>query len=285
MSDRPSPNLTTPIPAARHDAVTRMSWVERHLKWLYWACAAGLAPWIVYLYLSQVPRAQAHQIRLLAVGLILAMIAGLLLTAWTYRRGLPRSMMAASFAATAAFISAWFRTLTQAGGSNWAGSIPTFIAAVVIVVVLCVIVIRSELSASSPVRWLPIVLTIAALALIPSLVVVLTVVPRIQTAHHLRVAWSGLDMFEVLALASTGFALQRRPAIAVIPATITGTLLLCDAWLNIIPSTGVAFYEGVMMAFIELPLAALSFWVAAHVSREQGARARVGDMERHLPKT
>ncbi len=273
MSDRPSPNLTTPIPAARHDAVTRMSWAERHLKWLYWACAAGLAPWIVYLYLSQVPRAQAHQVRLLAVGLILAMIAGLLLTAWTYRRGLPRSMMAASFAATAAFISVWFRTLTQAGGSNWAGSIPTFIAAVIVVVALCVIVIRSELAASA-VRWLPIVLTIAALALIPSLVVVLTVVPKIQTAHHLRVAWSGLDVFEVLALASTGFALQRRPAIAVIPATITGTLLLCDAWLNIIPSTGVAFYESVVMAFIELPLAALSFWTAAHVSGKQGSRAK-----------
>jgi hypothetical protein len=245
--------------------VGRIPWVERHLNWLFWACAAGLAPWVVYLYLSQAPRAQAHQIRLLAAGLILAMIAGLLLTAWTYSRGFSRSVMAASFAATAAFITAWFRTLTHAGGSNWAGSIPTLLAMVVIVIVLCVIVIRSELSACAHPRWLPVALTIAALALVPSLVVVLTVVPAAQTAHHLRVAWTGLDVFEVLALASTGFALQRRPAVAVIPATITGTLLLCDAWLNIVPTTGVAFYEGVLMAFIELPLAALSFWVAARM--------------------
>ena len=201
-------------------------------RWLYWACAAGLTPWVVYLYLSQAPRAQAHQIRLLAVGLILALIAGLLLTAWMYHRGFFRSVMAASFTATAAFISAWFRTLTQAGGSKWAGSIPTLMVMVVIVVVLCVIVIRSELSARAHARWLPIALTIAALAFVSSLVVVLTVVPKVQTAHHLRVAWTGLDVFEVLALAATGFALQRL-AIVAIPATITGTLLLADAWLNI----------------------------------------------------
>jgi len=266
-NDRPSPDVTAPAQAVRHGAGTGIPWVVRQLKWLYWACAAGLAPWVVYLYLSQVPRAQAHHIRLLAVGLILALIAGLLLTARMYRRGLSRSVMAASFAATAAFIAAWFRALTQTGGSDWAGSIPTFMAMVVIVVVLCVIVITRELSGRAHARWLPIALTIAALALIPSLVVVLTVVPKVQTAHHLRIAWTGLDVFEVLALASTGVALHRRPAIAVIPATITGTLLLCDAWLNIIPSTGVAQYEGIMMAFIELPLAALSFWTAAHMSR------------------
>lgn len=59
MNDRPSPDVTAATPAARHGAVTRIPWVERHLKWLYWACAAGLAPWVVYLCLSQVPRAQS----------------------------------------------------------------------------------------------------------------------------------------------------------------------------------------------------------------------------------
>lgn len=272
MKDRSSPDVTTA--AVRHGAVTGIAWVKRHLEWLFWACAAGLAPWVVYLYLSQVPRAQAHQVRLLAVGLTLAMIAGLLLTAWMYRRGLPRSVMAASFAATAAFIAGWFRALTQAGGLNWAGSIPTLLAIVVIVVVLCATVIRSELSARARVRWLPVALAVAALTLVPSLVVVLTVVPKVQTAYHLRAAWTGLDVFEVLALASTGLALKRRSAIAVIPATITGTLLLCDAWLNIIPSTGWARYEGIAMAFIELPLAVLSFWVAAQQSRVTGISHR-----------
>jgi hypothetical protein len=248
MHDQSSPDATMPAPARPDGAVTHIPWVDRHLQWLFWACAAGLAPWVVFLSLSQVPRAQAHKIHLLA--------------------GLSRSVLAASFAATATFISAWFRTLTQAGGSNWAGSIPTFLVIVVMIVGLCVIVIRSELSARVHPRWMPVALAIGALVLVPSLVVVLTVVPKVETAHHLRVAWTGLDVFEVLALAATGFALQRRPAIVVVPATITGTLLLCDAWLNIIPTTGVAFYEGIVMAFIELPLAAISFSVAARASAE-----------------
>ncbi len=83
-------------------------------------------------------------------------------------------------------------------------------------------------------------------------------------------------MFEVLAFAATALALQHRPRLAVVPATVTGTLLLCDAWLNIVPSTGQAFYEAIAMAFIELPLAALSFWVAVRTSSDGPVSARSG---------
>ncbi len=244
--------------------------------WLFWACAAALTPWVAFLFVTQVPRAEAHQIGPLAVGLILAIMAGLLLTAWTYYRGSPRSVMAASFTAAATFISAWFRALTQTGGSHWAGAIPLFLAMVVIIVGLCVLAIRRDFSASAAARWLPIVLAVAALALVPTLVVVLTVVPEAQTAHHLKIAWTGLDVFEVLALAATGWALQRRSALTAVPATITGTLLVCDAWINIVPATGAAFYEAMAMACVELPLAGLSFWVAArHPGPSRSGRARL----------
>ena len=249
----------------RHDAATYLSWVERHLEWLFWACAAGLIPWVAWLYVSEVPRALAHQIRPMAAVLVVAVIAGLLLTAWTYRRNSSRSVMAASFSATAIFISAWFRTSTHTGGVDWAGTVPVLLVVIVTVVVLCVVVIQSELSASPHVRWLPIALTVTALALVPYLVTALAVVPTAQIAYHLKIAWTGLDVFEILALAATGFALHRRVASTVVPATVAGTLLLCDAWLNIIPSTGPGLYEGIAMAFLEVPLAALSFWAATHV--------------------
>jgi hypothetical protein len=254
----------------------RIPWEERRLKWLFWAGAAGLAPWIVYLYISQIPRAPAHQIHILAVGLILSMFLGIVVTAWMYPRGFSLPVMAASFAATATFISAWFRVLTETGGSVWAGSIPTFLTVVVAIVVLCIIAIRTELSvlaqAGAHARWLPTALAIAALALVPSLVIELVAVPGIQIAQHLRVAWTGLDVFELLALAGTGLALHRRSVIAVVPATITGALLLCDAWINVIPSSAAARAEGIALAFVEVPLAALSFWVAARVAR-RAARA------------
>jgi hypothetical protein len=255
-----------------------MAWVERHLQWLFWACAAVLTPWVVFLFVTQAPRAEAHQVNPLAVGLVVAMIVGLALTAWTYQLGSPLSVMAASFTAAATFISAWFRALTQVGGSHWVGAIPIFLALVVVIVGLCVIVIRSDYSDRPPARWLPIVLAVAALALVPTLVVVLTVAPGVQTAHHLKIAWTGLDVFEVVALAATGFALQRRSALTVVPATIAGTLLVCDAWINIVPAHGAAFYEAIAMAFVELPLAGLSFWVAArHPGPAGSGRAQLTD--------
>jgi hypothetical protein len=247
----------------------------RYLTWLYWAGAVGLAPWIVYLFLSQVKRAPTHQLHILTVGLILAMMLGLLVTAWLYSRDSRLSAMAASFAATVTFISAWFRILTRAGASTWAGSIPTFLAVVTAIVVLCVITIRTELAGTGPLRagtgplrarpdarWLPLALAIAALALVPSLVLVLAVEPTAQIAQHLRLAWTGLDVFELLAMAYTARALHRRSATAVVPATVTGTLLLCDAWINVISSNAAGRFEGIALAFVEVPIAALSFWVA-----------------------
>jgi len=242
------------------------------LAWLYWIAAAGLAPWIVYLFLTQVKRSPAHQVHILAVGLVLAMMAGLLTTAWLYARDSWLSVMAASFTATATFISAWFRILTKTGARPWVGSLLVFVALVTAVIVLCVIAIRADLAtmteATHPgpgkhVRWLPAVLVLAALALVPSVIIAGTVGPGVQIAKHLRVAWTGLDVCELLAMAHTGSALFRRSAMVAIPATVTGTLLLCDAWINIIPSTALAQAEGIAMAFVEVPIAAISFWVAS----------------------
>jgi hypothetical protein len=241
--------------------MTAMAAVERYLKWLYWAAAAALAPWIVYLYFSQVPNAVTHQVHILAVGLLAALIAGILVTAWTHWRGLGLSLMAASFTAAATFISAWFRGTTRSAGSNWSGSRPAFLCVAAVIVALCIIVIRAELSARPGARdrprWLPAALGTAALALVPSLVIVLTQVPAVQIAHHLPLAWTGLDVCELL----------RRSPLTVIPATVTGALLLCDAWINIIPTTGMARAEAVALAFAEVPLAAVSFWVAARSAK------------------
>jgi hypothetical protein len=246
-----------------------MNAIGRNLQWLYWAGAMGLAPWIVYLYFSQVPSAVTHEVHVLAVGLLLALLLGVLMTAWTYRRGHSLAVMVATFTGTATFISAWFRALTRSAGSNWSGSLPAFLTVAAVIVGLCGYAVRGELSVpeSARARWLPPALAIAALALLPSLVIVLTVVPPVQIAHHLPLAWTGLDVFELLALAATGFALHWRSAVTVVPATITGTLLLCDAWINVIPTTGMARAEAIVLAFVEVPLAALSFWVAARAPR------------------
>jgi hypothetical protein len=246
---------------------TLFSWLRQHLPWLYWACAAVLTPWVFYLYQTQIPSGPAHHLHLLDVGLFLAMAGGLVVTARAYRRRSALTVMAAAFTATAVANSVRFRLLTHAGGPHWTGSAAVLLIVDVAVVALCVTVIRNRLSGHPYLRWIPAVLVATALVLVPFFTIDITIGPKVQVAHHLKLAWAGLDMFEVLAFAATALALQHRPRIAVVPATVTGTLLLCDAWLNIIPSTGLAFYEAVAMAFVELPLAALSFWVAVRSSR------------------
>jgi hypothetical protein len=248
-----------------------MNALERRLTWLYWAAAAGLAPWIVYLYFAQVPSAVTHMVHVLAVGLLLALVAGVLVTARAYRRSSALTVLVATFTGTATFISAWFRALTRSAGSSWNGSLPYFLTVAAIIVGLCGYAVRSQLAAPAPGgdrgRWVPAALAIAAVALVPSLVIVLTVVPPVQLAHHLPLAWTGLDVLELLALAATGLALHRQSAVTAVPATITGTLLLCDAWINVIPTTGMARAEAIVLAFVEVPLAALSFWIAARAAR------------------
>ena len=51
-------------------------------------------------------------------------------------------------------------------------------------------------------------------------------------------------------------------------STITGTLLVCDAWFDVLTSRGVSDIAQAAAAalLIELPLAALCFWMASNLA-------------------
>jgi hypothetical protein len=51
----------------------------------------------------------------------------------------------------------------------------------------------------------------------------------------------------------------------IISASTTGSLLLVDAWFDIMSEHGGSFYQAITVAaFIEIPLAVLSYYVAFH---------------------
>lgn len=241
------------------------------LQWLFWAAAVFLAPWIVLLYDEQKPQALAHDVHLLAAGLIVAMLVAMVVTAVSSGRGRPVAVVAASLTAVATGIAAWFRLLTRTGGVPWVGTTPVFVALVVVVIAVCTAVMVRELaSRSGPLPafgWVSVVLAVAAAALVVPLVVTFTEEPQVEVARHLIVAWCGLDVAEAVSLALTGWAIHRRSPWVVVAATAAGTLLLCDAWINIVSSAGVARKEAVVMGFAEIPLAALSYWVAVRTTR------------------
>jgi hypothetical protein len=90
-----------------------------------------------------------------------------------------------------------------------------------------------------------------------------------HTTDRWDVVWTGFDVGLALAFALTALAAWRRsPWVAALAAT-TGTLLLVDAWFDIVlESHGKDIRAAVMRAVLaELPVATLCYWIAFRTSR------------------
>jgi hypothetical protein len=88
-------------------------------------------------------------------------------------------------------------------------------------------------------------------------------------ANHWRLAWGGFDIGLGVALAATAVEVARRSPRAELAATITGTLLCCDAWFDVLTSRGASdiTQAATSAVLVELPLAALCFWIARNLAR------------------
>lgn len=93
--------------------------------------------------------------------------------------------------------------------------------------------------------------------------------PRHYTANHWYVAWGGFDIGLGIALVATAVAVVRRSPYAEVAAAISGTLLVCDAWFDLLTSRTASelVQAAIEAALVELPLAALCFWMAINLAR------------------
>jgi hypothetical protein len=87
--------------------------------------------------------------------------------------------------------------------------------------------------------------------------------PHHETRHW-DLAWSGFDSALALAFLLTAFAAWRKSPWVGALAAATGTLLLTDAWFDIVlESHSDELRNAVYLAvFAELPIAVLCFWIA-----------------------
>src|SRR5271168_2698975 len=58
--------------------------------------------------------------------------------------------------------------------------------------------------------------------------------PLFYRAGSWRGAWVGFDMAELVAFAATGWAAWKRRQILIICLVVLATLLLCDAWFDVV---------------------------------------------------
>jgi hypothetical protein len=125
-------------------------------------------------------------------------------------------------------------------------------------------------------EWTPLVLLACTVVLIPWTVLLVVELPDRQIARHWDLAWGGLDVSIAGGLAATALAVSRRSAWTPVLATITGTLLIVDAWFDVVTASGPhdRLIAVGMALLAELPLATVCFLIARNVERvlEQAAR-------------
>ena len=118
----------------------------------------------------------------------------------------------------------------------------------------------------APYRWIPPLLVLGALLLVPWTLVLAYRLPARHTTDHWDVAWVGLDAAIAVALAATGWSIARRSTWAPSAAAVAATLIFCDAWFDIVLASGRGeLLEAVLEAvLVEIPLAIFLVFLARH---------------------
>ena len=118
-------------------------------------------------------------------------------------------------------------------------------------------------------KWAPPILALVAVVLLPWAFWLSTALPSRHLSEHWDVAWAGFDLLLAGLLAATAFAAMRRLPLLPALATASGSLLIVDAWFDVVTSDGGhELAMAVTLAVLcELPLAFLCFWVARDAER------------------
>jgi len=126
-------------------------------------------------------------------------------------------------------------------------------------------------------RWLAWAFALIAVFLVPWTLWLTFSLPTRHVTHHYDVAWVGFDIGLAVAFAATAVAALRASPWLQVLATLTGTMLVCDAWFDTVTATSrdeqiVAILEA---AVAELPLAALCAWIVFDTTRFHEAVERI----------
>src|SRR5436189_3199641 len=127
--------------------------------------------------------------------------------------------------------------------------------------------VMAEPAGWRPPRWVVPLFGLAALLLVPWVVLLVVALPSTHQAAHWDIAWAGFDVALALLLLTVAVAACRRSPWLEGAATATATLLFVDAWFDVLTSSTRAerLVSVGEAAFVELPLAILCLLLARSV--------------------
>jgi hypothetical protein len=99
--------------------------------------------------------------------------------------------------------------------------------------------------------------------------ILLVTLPMRYVSHDWRGVWVGLDLAELAGFAATAWAAWNQRQVLIVLMNVTGTLLVCDAWFDLILDLGTRdiWMSVASAAIAELPLALVMFTAARRLVR------------------
>jgi hypothetical protein len=118
------------------------------------------------------------------------------------------------------------------------------------------------------VRWAGPAFGLFSLILLPWIAYLAYSLPSRQVSADYDVAWAGFDAMLLAALAGTGYFALRRSRYLATAAAAAATLLVVDAWFDVMTTLPGQRLEPVALAAgVELPLAAVCVWLSLHTQQ------------------
>ena len=126
-------------------------------------------------------------------------------------------------------------------------------------------------------RRFVLLLSVVSIGFIPWIVLLAVTLPHRYVAGHWTLTWVGFDVVLLAGLAATAWLAWARRQAVVVAAFTTATLLICDAWFDVLTArTAHELEVAITMAVLaEGPLALVCIWVARNSERvDVWAKAR-----------
>ena len=124
------------------------------------------------------------------------------------------------------------------------------------------------------VRWAGPAFVLCSVILIPWTIYLGLSLPDRQLSPHYNIAWVGFDVLELIALGTTGYFALRHSRYLALTSAAAATLLVVDAWFDIMTSPRNQILQAIILALIvELPLAAVCGWLSYHTEHLAARRS------------
>jgi hypothetical protein len=124
-------------------------------------------------------------------------------------------------------------------------------------------------------RWVAPTFGALALGTVAWTLFLAATLPNHARTRHYRLAWVGFDVGLAILLVITAYLAWRGVRHVGMSATATATVLVVDAWFDVVTSPRADEMGAILSAALaELPLAVVCLWIALHVDKVIERRLR-----------